>query len=254
MLVGIGALALGGGDGDDNASDASTTVEAAPTSTLEPATTTSDVEATTTTPAATEAPTTPPTTTTTTAAPETTPPATTAAPATTTSASGPPATAGDDAGFGPGNQVVGDDIEPGVYMATELESFCYWERLSGLGGSLDEVIVNDIPSGQAIVEILPGDTAFSSDGCGPWTAYQPPQEPADTFGDGDWAVGEQIQPGRYEAESTDELGCYWERSSGFTHELEEIIANDVPEGRVVVEIEPGDVRFSSTCGTWTPMG
>ena len=50
-------------------------------------------------------------------------------------------------------QLVGRDLEPGRYTATGFE-FCYWERLSGLSGELDEVIVNDIPNSRAIVEIL----------------------------------------------------------------------------------------------------
>ncbi|MBC7308142.1 MAG: hypothetical protein H5T80_14705, partial [Dietzia sp.] len=66
-----------------------------------------------------------------------------------------------------------------------------------------------------------------------------------------WVVNEQIQPGTYQAEG--EL-CYWERATAFLHDFEEIIANDVPTGRAVVEIAPDDVRFTSNgCGTWTPL-
>ena len=46
---------------------------------------------------------------------------------------------------------------------------CYWERLSGLSGTIDDVIANDLPSGQAVVEIAGDDVAFNSTDCGEWS-------------------------------------------------------------------------------------
>lgn len=117
-------------------------------------------------------------------------PTTTTAPSTTTT------TAPPRAGFGGGTQLVGTDVAPGIYVAADLD-FCYWERLSGLSGSFDEIITNDNATGQAVVEIRPTDAAFNSQRCGRWELYAPPTAPLDSFGDGDWIVGEQIQPGRY---------------------------------------------------------
>jgi hypothetical protein len=191
-----------------------------------------------------------------TTAPETTKPAPTTIVVTTTQA--PPTTPAPTLpSFAGGVQLVGQDIAPGRYIATDLGSFgCYWERLSGLGGTLDEIIANDNAEGQTIVEILPTDMAFNSDGCGTFTLYWPPTKPAKRFGPGDWAVGQQIEPGRYEAPGDPTgVGCYWERSSGFAHVLDEIIANDNVEGRAIVELAPGDARFTSRgCGKWTKLG
>ncbi len=170
----------------------------------------------------------------------TTAPTTTEAPTTTTAPL---------PGFGAGTQLVGTDMQPGRY--TSHGAHCYWERLAGLSGDFDDIIVNGNSEAQAIVEIVPGDVAFNSSGCGRWTIYQPPAAPVSEFGPGDWVVGEQILPGTYR--SGGEL-CYWERASGFTHDFGEIVTNAVPEGQAVVEIPPGDVRFTSVgCGTWSPI-
>ena len=43
-----------------------------------------------------------------------------------------------------------------------------WERLSGVSGSMSDYLAGDVPTGQAIVEILPTDKAFKNSGCGTW--------------------------------------------------------------------------------------
>jgi hypothetical protein len=148
-------------------------------------------------------------------------------------------------------QLVGQSVQPGRYTTSGFE-FCYWARLAGLSGEAGDVIVNDTPTGRAVVEILPSDVAFDSGDCGTWTGYVPGGI-ATTFGDGDWVVGQDIAPGQYSADATGGT-CYWERASGFTHEFGELITNDLPSGRPIVEIQPSDVRFTSRdCGTWTPL-
>jgi hypothetical protein len=42
-------------------------------------------------------------------------------------------------------------------------------RLSGFGGTFDEIIANDFGSGPRMVTISPTDVGFESSGCGPWT-------------------------------------------------------------------------------------
>jgi hypothetical protein len=184
-------------------------------------------------------------TTTTTVAEETTTegaPTTTEAPATTA----PPLP-----GFGDGTQLVGTDVQPGRYVSEG--DLCYFERLSGLSGTFEEIITNGNVSGQAIVEILPTDVAFNSSSCGDWTLYQPPAAPAEQFDAGDWVVNEQIVPGTYQAQPAGP--CYWERAGGFAHDFGEIHANANPTGQAVVEILPSDVRFTSNgCGTWSRVG
>ena len=70
--------------------------------------------------------------------------------------------------FGDGTFAVGVDIAPGTYI-TSGGPECYWARLSGFGGSLEEIITNDLPQGQAVVSIAPTDVGFTSDRCGTWT-------------------------------------------------------------------------------------
>lgn len=69
--------------------------------------------------------------------------------------------------FGDGTYLVGVDIQAGTYRTT-VTGNCYWERLSGLSGSFEDLIANDLPTGSAIVEISASDLAFSTQGCGTW--------------------------------------------------------------------------------------
>ena len=70
----------------------------------------------------------------------------------------------------PGIWLVGRQVEPGVYEADAGDG-CYWERLSGFGGTSDDRIANDFVSngGRQLVEIARGDVGFSNDvDCGTW--------------------------------------------------------------------------------------
>jgi hypothetical protein len=69
--------------------------------------------------------------------------------------------------FSDGTHLVGSDIQPGTYR-NEGTSACYWARLSGTGGTVDDIIANDNPRGQSYVTIDPSDTAFQSQNCGSW--------------------------------------------------------------------------------------
>jgi hypothetical protein len=71
-------------------------------------------------------------------------------------------------GFGDGTYRVGIDIQPGTYRSTGGSS-CYWVRLGNLDGDFDAINANDNADGQAYVEILPTDVAFSTDDCGTWS-------------------------------------------------------------------------------------
>lgn len=99
------------------------------------------------------------------------------------------------------------------------------------------------------------DVAFdSSTRCGPWTQGTG-GGPVDRITSGDWAVNQQVTPGRWATEGpTDD--CYWERASGFTHEFDELITNDIGDGQRVVDIAPTDVRFTTSerCGAWIRIG
>jgi hypothetical protein len=72
--------------------------------------------------------------------------------------------------FAAGAFVVGQDIPAGTYITTASNG-CYWERDSGFGGSINDIITNDFVGtpGQQIVTISPSDTGFrSNDKCGTW--------------------------------------------------------------------------------------
>jgi hypothetical protein len=153
--------------------------------------------------------------------------------------------------FGSGTKIVGGGIPAGRYITTTASS-CYWARLSGFGGTLDDIIANDNPSGShVIVDILPSDKGFDSSRCGTWKPFVP--TPPTTFGEGVFAIGSEMSAGTWTATFT--TSCYWARLSGFGGTLDEIIANDNPTSSAVVTILPTDVGFeSSRCGTWTKVG
>lgn len=68
-----------------------------------------------------------------------------------------------------GTYKVGEEIQAGLWRTTTANT-CYWSRLSGFSGDLDDVISNELPSGStALVEILPTDVGFRSSRCGTWT-------------------------------------------------------------------------------------
>jgi hypothetical protein len=177
-----------------------------------------------------------------TAAPMTAAPTTTVAP--TTVPAGPAKT------FGDGTHLVGTSIAAGTYRAGGGEG-CYWQRLSGLGGTLGDIIANDDAVGPAIVTILPTDKAFSTQYCGTWTPLPSSGSQAISFGDGTFAVGIEIAPGTYQAPGGS--SCYWERESAFgAGGINGIISNDNPSGSVVVAIAPTDEGFQTQgCGSWT---
>lgn len=74
-----------------------------------------------------------------------------------------------------------------------------------------------------------------------------------SFGDGTWRVGEEIQPGTYRAPGGGL--CYWERLSGFSGNLGDIITNDFGTKNGTVTIASSDVGFhTEDCGTWKKIG
>jgi hypothetical protein len=157
--------------------------------------------------------------------------------------------------FGAGQHLVGTDIAPARYFSDPADG-CYWERLSGLGGSLSEIIANEFigfNARQWIVDIKSSDRAFESDPeCGTW--FQTPRHAMQQdLPPGVWLVGQQIAPGTYRA--TVQAGCYWERLRGFSGELGDIIANQFISsgGTRNIDVGGGDVGFQSDgdCGTWT---
>jgi hypothetical protein len=70
--------------------------------------------------------------------------------------------------MGDGIYAVGTQIRPGYYSSPGSDG-CYWARLSGFSGDLDDIIDNDFSSGGQYVYLQSGDIGFESNGCGTWT-------------------------------------------------------------------------------------
>jgi hypothetical protein len=69
---------------------------------------------------------------------------------------------------GDGMHAVGIHVRPGLYKAPGSSS-CYWARLSGFSGTLDDITENNFGSGQQYVWIEETDAGFETSNCGTWT-------------------------------------------------------------------------------------
>ena len=157
--------------------------------------------------------------------------------------------------FGDGTWVVGSDIQAGTYRSSKTSSDCYWERLSGFSGELDDIIANGVTDAIWVVEIASTDAGFSTERCGTWTEATSATTSSLTspFGDGVFLVGMDISPGTWKSPGGDY--CYWARLSGFSGELGHIKTNGAGGSNNILTIEPADKGFeSSNCGTWTKTG
>jgi len=98
-----------------------------------------------------------------------------APPAVTTTVSTPPVTVTvtttptPKVAFGDGTYRIGPDIQPGTYQGVTTGDSCYWERLTGFGGTLAEIIANYLGTSPTIVTISSTDVGFRSSRCGNWT-------------------------------------------------------------------------------------
>ena len=107
--------------------------------------------------------------------------------------------------FGDGTWVVGGDIKTGTYRSSKTGSGCYWERLSGFSGALDDIIANGVTDAIWVVEIASTDAGFSTERCGTWTEATSATTSSLTspFGDGMFLVGVDISPGTWKAPGGD---------------------------------------------------
>ena len=147
---------------------------------------------------------------------------------------------------GQGQHRVGIDVKPGLYRS-DGGAWCYWERSSGMSGEISQIIANANPDGQTYVEIVGSDVAFMQSGCTPFVevteelkrTLQPP--PNSQYGPGQYLVGVEVQSGLYRSDGGE--WCYWERTSGMSGEISQIIANANPDGQTYVEIAGSDAAF-----------
>jgi hypothetical protein len=155
--------------------------------------------------------------------------------------------------FTDGTFQVGSDIKPGTYRTQTGSPGCYYARLKGFGGTIDDILANNNTDNPAIVTILPSDKGFVSQNCGTWTQdLSQITTSKTTFNDGMYIVGTDIQPGTYK--NTGSSGCYYARLSGFSNTIDNIIANNNVDTSTIVTIAASDKGFESTqCGTWTKL-
>lgn len=63
--------------------------------------------------------------------------------------------------FGDGTYQVGKDIKPGTYRTRVGSSNCYYARLKGFGGTLDDIIANNNTDAPAVVTIAATDKGLN---------------------------------------------------------------------------------------------
>lgn len=178
------------------------------------------------------------------------PPTMTPTPAPPTETPTPP---GPKTSFGSGTFIVNSDVAPGTYRNSDSSGGCYWERLKGFSGTIDDVISNSFSTVGQIVTIAADDAGFTSNDCGTWSQDLSAltADPAAPFSDGTWIVGTDIAPGTWRNDDSS-AGCYWERLSGFSREIDDIIANEYTQDSQIVQIAGSDVGFyTSDCGSWS---
>jgi hypothetical protein len=174
----------------------------------------------------------------------------------------PPAPAPEPVGFAAGIWQVGAEIPAGTYVTTApgggAFDSCYWARLSGFSGDLEEIVANGNLNAGARGRVTISDTDAGvelSGGCR-WVgvAEAEPAEINDEVGEGVWAVGDEIPPGTYvtDAPAGSVLdSCYWARLSGFTGELDDIIANGNLDagtrGRIDVSSSDAGIELTGEC-------
>jgi hypothetical protein len=80
-------------------------------------------------------------------------------------------------------------------------------------------------------------------------AAPPKPGPKRIITDGLWKVGEEVAPGAHR--SSGGGSCYWARLSGFSGDLDDILAKGIGRNQTVT-ISSSDVGFESEeCGEWT---
>ena len=157
--------------------------------------------------------------------------------------------------FTDGSHLVGIDIAPGIYVADSGDDFCSWFRTAPFGGANSDNSGGYLSQGTQIASILPTDTGFHSEGCGTWKPFADQDfqaEPATVINSGTHAVGIDIQPGAYVAETISGQLCRWFFLSGFAGRASDISASDTGLLRGITEVPPDVVGFRSVgCGEWS---
>lgn len=73
-----------------------------------------------------------------------------------------------------GVYVVGEDVKPGTYRTDgppedSMAPMCYWARLAGTSGELDDIIANGNIEGSSVLTVESSDTALELTGDCEWS-------------------------------------------------------------------------------------
>lgn len=155
------------------------------------------------------------------------------------------------ASFDDGMHIVGEDIQAGTYRTREASGGCYFARLKGFSGELDDILSNENTSYPSVITIKSTDKGFQTKNCGKWTLDLSAITTDTThISDGVYIVGTDLVAGTYKS-SGDSGSCYYARLNGFTGDLSEVIANGNSDTATIVTIASRDKGFkSSGCGSW----
>ena len=153
----------------------------------------------------------------------------------------------------PGTYMVGRDIAAGTYRGEageEVLDTCYWARLQGVSGALDDILANDNAMGQFYIEVLEGD-GYLETRCQitSLAAWPEPSELPESLQPGTYMVGRDIAAGTYRGEAGEEVldTCYWARLQGVSGALDDILANDNAMGQFYIEVLEGDGYLETRC-------
>ena len=159
--------------------------------------------------------------------------------------------------FTTGMKVVGGSgIAAGRYLTTSASDSCYWARLSGFGGTNQEIITNAIINvSRTIVDISASDLGFTSSRCGSWVPLSSVNLIPSVISDGVWVVGSEMAAGTWSSSNSGSDSCYWARVRGFGGTNQEIISNYFgSSASLLVTVSSSDTGFTTTrCGTWTKI-
>lgn len=155
--------------------------------------------------------------------------------------------------FNNGTFIVGKDIQPGTYRTRVANKWCYYVRVSGFGGTSDEIIANEFTNAISIVTISPTDKGFISKNCWTWT-QDLTQITKNTTSFSDWIfiIWTDIAQGTYK--NSGWKWCYYVRLANFSWDMDSIIANEFTNDVSMISIAPSDKGFkSNNCGTWNKV-
>ena len=79
-----------------------------------------------------------------------------------------------------GTWLVSVEVSAGIYSAPGGAQ-CAWKRLSGFGGTTNDIIASDFGIVRPIVEISLTDMGFTTSGCGAWTLIEKVSTPTSTL-------------------------------------------------------------------------